>query len=548
MLARLSKALGRTLLAFAEDILSSVVIPSVQSSIKLPFQTPPPKKGLNRVGLFRLASTKYVDGAVMAGTVPGSWAKFALKNGLPLEENGKTLAVENQPHTIDDFSGTIQSGYGKGVKTLVYSGLGVLKIDGRSRISKINLHLHEAERAGRHFDLVIEGVQPGCEKFEFYIPSGPYEGRYAVVRTLFGEKKRVLPVGLLPDLNLLSFNSKKVSIQDKKLILAELPNRMVIRMKDRGIVLPKPKYKLVEESWLESLGEDWHQDWVVERKYDGSLANCNIEGNRAYFRSHRDGGKTYVDLVPDVEFIKNNSRLATVRLLVRPPRLEGTVLQGELVHQKGSSKMAGILNSLPDKAQEYQKLHGGAEFYVWNVIAYRGRDVSGLPYAERRDLLEQIVADIRPFNRHWHAVEACPKFVKPKVFYDYVVSSPLPFGEGVIVKGRGGQPDAWIKVKRFDLVDLEVAGFVEGSGKYKGSLGAVLVKNPETGAVGEVGSFNLTDTQRQWIWNRREALTGQVARVKTMEMTGNGIPRAGVFVGWHPDKADVANLMYLEPC
>jgi hypothetical protein len=56
----------------------------------------------------------------------------------------------------------------------------------------------------------------------------------------------------------------------------------------------------------------------------------------------------------------------------------------------------------------------------------------------------------------------------------------------------------------------------------------------------------VTDEQRQWIWDHREVLVGDGAEVKAMEVTSAGAVRAGVFVRWHPSKAGAGLLMYSE--
>lgn len=61
--------------------------------------------------------------------------------------------------------------------------------------------------------------------------------------------------------------------------------------------------------------------------------------------------------------------------------------------------------------------------------------------------------------------------------------------EGLILR----QEDKWLKVKPKETYDVEVLGLVEGTGKYKGKLGAI--KTP----MGKVGT-GLTDKQREDFW------------------------------------------------
>jgi hypothetical protein len=104
---------------------------------------------------------KAVDGALLAGPRTGNeYAKFTLKGGLPTDQRPRTMAVENGPHSIDDLNGVIKAGYGKGEKRLIYSGTGVIKVGGSCQHGKINVHEHEAEKAGFHYEFVAEGIDP----------------------------------------------------------------------------------------------------------------------------------------------------------------------------------------------------------------------------------------------------------------------------------------------------------------------------------------------------------------------------------------------------
>ena len=119
-----------------------------------------------------------MDGALLAGPRTGKeYAKFTLKKGLPTDQRPRTLAVESEPHSVDDFDGVIKEGYGKGEKRLIYSGTGVIKVGGSRKLGKINVHEHKAEKAGFHYDFVAEGVGPHTESFEVNIPNGVWKTR-----------------------------------------------------------------------------------------------------------------------------------------------------------------------------------------------------------------------------------------------------------------------------------------------------------------------------------------------------------------------------------
>jgi len=502
----ISKALLRTGLDIGLDTFGSVIQPRVQNNLHAMLL---PKYPRSRLYTSRWYPTRSVDGATLNEFTPNpAFAKYAIPKGLPISGK-RALAIENDPHFITDFSGEIEEGYGKGIKTLLLSKVGIVKIGERTFPAKINYHSHNAIRAGLHYDLVVEGVPPGTEQWELNIPSGEFKGRYAFVTT---------PKG-----------------------------KLIVPMKDEGMVIPKPAYRTKLRNWLKTVNPD---EYVFEQKYDGSLSNVLIMDNYATFRSHREEGETYYDRLPQLEHISNTSNLWSSRKLFRGPNLRGSLVRGELVHPDGPGRIGGILNAYPEKARQIQALRGEATFVAWDILKYRGRDVSKLPYGERRALLKDTIAEVRIFNKHWYVSAEKGRYQSPEEFYDMVIAQPMPYGEGIVAKSvdsKVGEGN-WFKVKNTDPFDLPVVEILEGSGKYSGSVGRMVVENPANGARGEIGSFSITDEKRQWIWDHRDQLIGAVAKIKAQNLTDRQVPRAGVFLDFHPDKGntEAAMLMYTE--
>jgi hypothetical protein len=174
-LANLALSVGETLFHEAGRLLFGIALGAAKQLLG----TPQPL-GTSQLAFPRALQKKTVDGALLAGPrTQKEYTKFALKKGLPTEERPRTLAVENAPHSVDDFNGVIEEGYGKGQKKLIYSGTGIIKVGGSCQLGKINVHAHEAEKAGFHYDFVAEGVDPHTESFEVNIPNGVLKGRYA---------------------------------------------------------------------------------------------------------------------------------------------------------------------------------------------------------------------------------------------------------------------------------------------------------------------------------------------------------------------------------
>ena len=424
---------------------------------KKAFATPNPGSiGLTQTIISRGLQRKSADGALLEGPRGKEWAKLTLKKGLPTGQRPRAMAVENQPHSVDDFSGTIKEGYGKGDKRLIYSGTGVIKVDGSRQFGKINIHEHDAEKAGFHYDFVAEGIDPHTESFEVNIPNGAMKGRYAF-RQAFEENRY-----------------------------------LVVRMKDESVLVAKPDIHLKPPEFLKTIRPS-NRPVSVEWKDDGSLANMAIHNLHAVYRSHRPEGESYYDKLPAIEDLRNRSLVWLARRFFPGPKQEGTVLRGELHHSDGAARVGGILNALPEKSIRIQQERGPVEFYAWDIAKFKGRDVSQLPYGQRRELYVGVIEEIRLFNRHLHVVPAMPEDGVPADFYQTIIHDPrgLPWSEGVVVKYRDSA-DQWFKVKANDTLDVKVTRCIEGVGKFAGSLGAMVVEGP-TGVESEIGSFQLTE-------------------------------------------------------
>jgi hypothetical protein len=504
-LANLALSVGETLVHEGGRLLFGIALGRAKELLG----TPQPL-GTRQLALNRALQKKAVDGALLVGPRTGKeYAKFTLKKGLPTDQRPRTLAVENEPHSVDDFDGVIKEGYGKGEKRLIYSGTGVIKVGGSHQLGKINVHEHDAEKAGFHYDFVAEGVDPHTESFEVNIANGVLKGRYAF-RQAFEENRY-----------------------------------LVVRLKDNSVLVAKPDIHLKPAEFLNTLRQS-DRPVSVEWKDDGSLANMAIHNLRAVYRSHRPEGESYYDKLPAIEDLRNRSPVWLARRLFPGPEQEGTVLRGELHHPDGAARVGGILNALPEKSIRIQQERGPVEFYTWDIAKFKGRDVSQMPYGQRRELYEAVIAEIRLFNRHLHVVPAMPEGGDPVEFYRAIIHDPrgLPWSEGVVVKYQDSR-DEWFKVKANDTLDVRVIRCLEGAGKFASSLGAMVVEGP-TGVESEIGSFQLTNEQRRWIWEHRDVLTGQIAEVRALTVNESGAIRAGVFVRFHASKSEQGLLLYSE--
>ena len=76
-----------------------------------------------------------------------------------------------------------------------------------------------------------------------------------------------------------------------------------------------------------------------------------------------------------------------------------------------------------------------------------------------------------------------------------------------------------LKVKKMQTLDLQIIGFEEGSGKYSGTLGAILVRYKNGNTV-KVGS-GFTDWLRTEIWNNQNKYWDRICEIQYFEETTN---------------------------
>ncbi|MGI4814089.1 MAG: RNA ligase family protein [Janthinobacterium lividum] len=512
LLTKVAKTAAWVLFDNVEEILNMTIMPKVGAKVTSKV-TEKFGKPASKWLIAKVVSDKGVDGIILRGLnlFRNSGAKFALRKGLPNEKE-RTLAIENEPHVLDGFDGEILSGYGKGTKRIVYKGGAILKVGGEARLTDVEYHVHQADKAGLHYDLAVQGLPSNQDLFELNIGKGPVRGRYSFVKT------------------------------DRGYIIG--------RMVDRGVSIAKPKYNLKTEDFLQQIGDPKvGADYIVERKMDGSLINALIYENRVVMHSHRESAQSYYDKLPAIEFLKNRSKYFFARKLFPQPNLQNTILKAELVHPNGIGIVSGILNSSADNAVKVQNKIGMVVPYVWDIVRYRGKDLSNVPYEERRKILEEVVAEMNIFNKNWQVIEKKPDGVSPLDFYHAVVNDNrgLPYSEGVIIKPKSSvTEDAWFKVKMHDLVDMEIIDFIEGDGKYQGKLGSLLAKDLESGNTASVGT-GLSDFERDWIWEHKELLQGAVIKTKVFEETKESF-RAPRFVEFHESKGnnEAGLLMYAD--
>ncbi|HEX8003139.1 MAG TPA: non-homologous end-joining DNA ligase [Mycobacteriales bacterium] len=244
----------------------------------------------------------------------------------------------------------------------------------------------------------------------------------------------------------------------------EMPDSVVPMLASTGSALP-----------------DRPEEWAYEFKWDGVRAIVYVDGGRARAQS-----RNLLDITGSYpELVELGKAVGSRRL----------VLDGELVvfDANGRSDF-GLL-------QQRMKLTGDAvrraaktypvHYLVFDVLYVDGRDVTRLPYTERRALLDSLGLN----GPSWQTPPSFPGEGEA------VRKASIENGfEGIMAKRLdscyypGKRVDAWRKVKNVRRQELVVGGWTKGEGARAGHLGSLLVGyHDETGLryAGHVGTgFN----------------------------------------------------------
>jgi DNA ligase-1 len=163
--------------------------------------------------------------------------------------------------------------------------------------------------------------------------------------------------------------------------------------------------------------------------------------------------------------------------------------------------------------------------------------VSDSDYFTRKEALKNIITDI-----YDNLVRIDPfKIIKnaTPADIDEATQYAMSIGfEGAMIKPLDGKYECkrsytWQKSKVFESDEFKIIDFEEGDGKYKGTLGKVIVD--VNGVAVGVGS-GWTDADRSEIWGNKDRYLGSLIEVRYQEKTKDNSLRFPTVKGFRIDK------------
>ena len=368
------------------------------------------------------ASHLHYDFRLELHDVLKSWA---VPKGPPysLEERRLAMATEDHPIEYFDFEGTIPAGqYGGG--TVMVWDIGTYEIlEGNYYRGRLHIHLAGKKLKG---EWVIERDRAKGERTWVLHKAGeamkPVSARKDDSSAVTGRSMEAIATA--NDRQWHSNRGLPVDLDDLPAATIEFVEPMMAKL----------------ASALPEAG-----DWVYEIKLDGyrALALRSAEGLTLLSRRNNDFGARFSSIADALE-----------------PLEPGTVVDGEIValDPQGRPSFNILQNHLSSRVPLL--------FYAFDLLAYRGKDVRGLPLSTRRELLRDFalknIGDAVRFSEDIQAPAA-----------DLIAAAREQGLEGIVAKRlsslyeAGKRSGAWVKVKVSQGQELVIGGYRPGKDGFE---------------------------------------------------------------------------------
>lgn len=200
----------------------------------------------------------------------------------------------------------------------------------------------------------------------------------------------------------------------------------------------------------------------------------------------------------------------------------GTVLIGEIYfpNNEGSRKITSVLNCLKDKCIDRQKNGEWLHFYVFDVLAYKGKSLIDIKFEERIEkYLNYELLDVLK-NEHTSIAE----YLEGPELWDLFGSVIAAGGEGIVITRKDckylpGKRTAWMTLKMKRELEETIDAFLDGD--YTPATRVHSAKTPE-----------LLETWPYW----ENTKTGQKYSTSQFKDYISGVPVEPVtkyyFYGW----------------
>lgn len=201
-------------------------------------------------------------------------------------------------------------------------------------------------------------------------------------------------------------------------------------------------------------------DWAFEPKWDGvrTFAVCD-EATQLVSRNQRDITVAYPELAKVHEQLVAIDAVVDGEIVAFSDGVPSFEKLQSRIHVRDPRDIARLMKQIP------------VAIVLFDVVYLDGRDLTGLPYSERRKILEATVVP----TQH---VQVSPAIAGNGMqLFEVARAQAL---EGIVAKRRdsryeiGKRSKAWLKIKTTFDADVVIAGWNEGGGHRSGRLGSLV--------------------------------------------------------------------------
>lgn len=238
--------------------------------------------------------------------------------------------------------------------------------------------------------------------------------------------------------------------------------------------------------------------WSHEIKYDGYRSQIAMSGGevRVYTRKGYDWTKQYRQIGQ-----------AAVDLIGRDARIDGEIIVQDATGRPDFHALRSSITSAEHRLV----------FMAFDLIALERRDLRRRPCGERRALLAEILAGVKPFD----PVQLSEDFTGSPV--EFLAAAEAMGLEGIVSKRsasfyQSGRSRDWLKVKTFTVSEFVVIGY-ERPGNAPATL---FVASENAGGLAYAGRVmnTLGGRARDAFWTRLEARHATSPAVQAIKRKG----------------------------
>jgi len=247
-------------------------------------------------------------------------------------------------------------------------------------------------------------------------------------------------------------------------------------------------------------------DYIITEKLDGN--RCVVIKDNSIVKSFTRQGKQYEGL-EEIE-----SDIANLPF-------DNIVFDGELIADIQGSTIE-VYAETTSKARSKGANKTGLIFHIFDMLKLKdfqsGKSQDNC--IKRKSYLSSIFKN----NKLPHCKEVKPLYIGSDLseVEKWMIHASEQSWEGLMVNMDKPyickRSDSILKVKVMSTCDVKVIGFENGTGKYEGKLGAMIIDYK--GFSCGVGS-GFTDADREYIWNNQNEYLGKIVEVQYFEESKN---------------------------